>query len=48
VFTWYPDNIILEKMWKLLPVKLLYMLPVMPIFAAFSAVLFGLLSLLNH
>lgn len=48
VFTWYPDNVILQKMWKLLPVKLLYMLPVMPMFAVYSRRLFWLLSLLNY
>ena len=47
VFTYDPDNGILQAMWKILPVKLVYMLPVMPIFAAFSRRLFAILSLFS-
>ena len=36
VFTYHPDNIILEKLYGLFPVKLLYMLPIMPAFGLLS------------
>ena len=45
VFTIDPDNIILKKMYALLPVPLLYMLPVLPIFATYSAILFAILGM---
>ncbi len=36
VFTYQPDNIILEKLYALLPIRLLYMLPIMPVFGILS------------
>ena len=39
VFTYHPDNFILEKLYTLLPVKLLYMLPIMPAFGLISFLL---------
>ncbi|MBR2578494.1 MAG: YwaF family protein [Erysipelotrichaceae bacterium] len=36
VFTWGPDNAILDKLYSLFPVKLFYMIPVMLIFGAVS------------
>ena len=39
VFTYFPDNFILEKLYALLPVKLLYLLPIMPAFGLVSFLL---------
>lgn len=47
VFTYYPDNFILQKMYDLFPVKLVYMLPVLPVFSLFALVLFSVLKLFN-
>ena len=45
VFTYDPDNAILKTFYKILPVKLFYMLPVLPIFSAISFVFFFILKL---
>ncbi|MBR0462504.1 MAG: YwaF family protein [Erysipelotrichaceae bacterium] len=44
VFTYFPDNAILQKLYDRFPVKLLYMLPIAPVFALYSLILFLILS----
>ncbi|MBQ6560580.1 MAG: YwaF family protein [Erysipelotrichaceae bacterium] len=39
VFTYDPDNVILKKFYSLIPIKLLYLLPIMPIFGLISFVI---------
>ena len=46
VFTYYPDNFILQKMYDLIPVKLIYLSPVLPVFSLFALLLFGLLKII--
>ena len=48
VYTYGPENIILQKMWNIFPVKLWYMLPVLPIFAAYSFLFFLVLKALSR
>ncbi len=40
VFTMYPDNVILQKLYDMFPVRLLYMLPIPVVFTAYALVLF--------
>ncbi len=48
VYTYAPENKILQTMWNLFPVKLWYMLPVLPIFAAYSFLFFLVLKALSR
>lgn len=42
-FTMYPDNFILDKLYKILPVKLFYLVPISLIFGLISYILFSIL-----
>lgn len=42
-FTMYPDNSILDKLYKILPVKLFYLVPISLIFGLMSYILFSIL-----
>ena len=44
VFTYHPDNVILEKLYGLIPIKLFYMLPIMLAFGIFSFTLLSILA----
>ena len=44
VFTMYPDNIVMQKLWDIFPVRLVYMLPIPPVFTAYAFVLFWILK----
>lgn len=46
VFTYAPDNFILRKMYDLFPVKLFYMIPVLPVFSLYTFVFFSVLRVL--
>ena len=48
VYTWYHDNTILKKLYDLLPVRLLYLWPVMPIFMAYSFVFLFILKIFRQ
>ena len=43
VFTCYPDNVIMQKLHDLWPVRLFYMLPILPVFGLYSLILFLIL-----
>ena len=47
VYTYIPENKILQTMWNLFPVKMWYMLPVLPIFTVYSFVFFLILRILQ-
>ncbi|MBR2545573.1 MAG: YwaF family protein [Erysipelotrichaceae bacterium] len=40
VFTMYPDNVILQRLYDMFPVRLFYMLPIPVVFTAYALVLF--------
>ena len=44
VFTMYPDNFIMQKLFDLFPVKLFYLLPIPVVFTVYTLVLFMLIG----